>query len=306
MSTNRPALRLCHRMLAAIMIWSVCFTPAALAADAECTVAASDNLLAQERLANGTVAFQLLEQANDEDSQIQLVYYHPAENCLPITVDNYEFNGGLPHLEASFVYPIQGEDNVFAIVSWPLVHVGLGMNGRIYSVYAYQPAGTTLALNTFVAHNPEIGGGIVGRYEGEDWDFEGTTEDGLISLMTTQGKWSWQAACNLSGRQLELNACAYVEQIEAFEELEAVRHQLIELYSYDPDLLAERLEGFDEIQRLWQVQLQHDLDALFPLRPGEDPSLLYGSSYSMRYAYAQAFLARQRAEFLRAYWLNAQ
>src|SRR5690554_6285389 len=71
---NRPALRLCHCLLAATMVWSVCFSPTALAADAECAVAVPDNLLAQEGLANGIVAFQLVEQANDEDGKIQLVY----------------------------------------------------------------------------------------------------------------------------------------------------------------------------------------------------------------------------------------
>lgn len=180
------------------------------------------------------------------------------------------------------------------------------MNGRYYGVYAYQRSGATLVLNTFVAHNAAISSGIVGTYEGEESTFEGTTEDGLVSLMASQGKWSWQAACNPSGTQLDLNACAYVEHIEALEEVEAVRQRLSELYADDPDILTDKLDRFDEAQRVWQVQLQHDLDSLFPLLPEEDPSFVYGSSYSMRYTYAQVFLIRQRAEFLRTHWLNVQ
>lgn len=304
MSLSCIALRLHHFALLVIVLWGVCSASNALASDPECTAALPDNLLAQEHFAGSIVAFQLVKQIKGD--HIQVVYYQPDDKCLPVMVDSYELNGGSPRLEASFVYPIQGEHNLFAIVSWPLLHVGLGMNGRYYGVYAYQRSGAKLVLNTFVAWNPEVSSGIVGRYEGEDWNFEGTTEDGLISLMATQGKWSWQAACNLSGRQLELNACAYVEQIEAQEEIEAVRQQFTELYADEPDLLAEQLERFDDAQRVWQGQLQHDLDALFPLLPGEDPSFLYGSSYPMRYAYARAFLTRQRAEFLRAYWLDGR
>jgi len=80
-----------------------------------------------------------------------------------------------------------------------------------------------LVLNTFVADNPAISSGIVGTYEGGESSFEGTTEEGLVSLMASQGKWSWQAACNPSGTQPELEACAYVEQIEALEDIEAAR-----------------------------------------------------------------------------------
>lgn len=306
MGLSGRAAELGFCMVFFIMAWGTCVVPSALAAEQECAAGLPDDLLAREHFAGGIVAFRQIDQVSDEDSTIQVAWYHPDENCRPVTVDNYEFNGGLPTLEASFVYPIQGEDNLFAIVSWPLLHVGLGMNGRYYGVYAYQPAEATLALNTFVAGNPEVSSGIVGRYEGEDWNFEGTTEDGLIALMASQGKWTWQAACDVSGRQLELNACAYVEQIEAQEEIEAARQEFSELYADDPDLLAEQLERFDDAQRAWQVQLQQDLDALFPLQPGEDPSFLYGSSYPMRYAYARAFLVRQRAEFLRAYWLDGR
>ena len=291
---------------AVIVVWGVCFTSGAPASDAACTTALPDDLLAQEALAGGIVAFQPVTQGKEDHSEIQVVYYHPDEKCLPVAVDSYEHNGGPPSLEASFVYPLQGEPNLFAIVSWPMIHEGLGMKGRYYGVHAYEKSGSGLLLNRFVADNSAISSGIVGTSEGEESTFEGTTEEGLISLMGSQGKWSWQAACNPAGTQLELNACAHVEQTEALEEIEAVREQLSELYTGDPDLLAEQLDRFDKAQRAWHAQLKHDLDALFPLSPGEDPSYVYGSSYSMRYAMAQAFLTRQRAEFLRTYWLDVR
>lgn len=280
------------------------FATSALAADAACGPAIPDNRLAQERLAGGTVAFLPVEQTDDGDSVIEVVYYHPDQQCRPAVVDDYGINGGLPQLEASFIHPVQGEPNLFAIVSWPLAHAGLGMSGRYYGVYAYQRSATALAVNTFVTHHPEIGSGIVGTLEGEESTFEGTTEAGLISLMASQGKWSWQAGCNPAGSQLELNACAYVEQIEAGEELDGVREGLIELFADFPELQIEQLERFDAAQEIWQAQLQQDIDALFPLAPGDDPSYLYGSSYPMQVAYVRAFLLRQRAEFLRTYWLN--
>lgn len=303
----RPLNRLSmlrRRMLSVILAGSLGATFAARAADPDCVSAVPENPLAMERFAGGTVAFLPVEQTEDTDSVIEVVYYHPDQQCLPVLVEDYGINGGLPQLEASFIHPIRGEPNLLAIVSWPMWHVGLGMKARYYDVYAYQRSGATLAENTFVTHHPEVGGGIVGTVEGEDSTFAGTTEAGLISLMASQGKWSWQASCNPEGAQLELNACAYVEQIEAGEELEAVRQRFSVLYADAPDLSAEALDRFDEAQRLWQAQLEHDLGALFPLAPGEDPSLSYGSSYSMQLAYARAFLLRQRTEFLRIYWLD--
>src|SRR5690606_21888985 len=203
--------------------------------------------------------------------------------------------------EASFIHSIRGDPNLFAIVSWPLSHAGLEMTGRYYGVYAYQRAGATLTENTFVTHHSEVAGGIDGTVEGGKATFDGTTEAGLIALMGSQGKWTWQAKCNRAGTQLELTACAYVEQIEAGEELKEIRQRFIARYADTPGVLAEKIDRFDESQRLWQAQLEHDLDALFPLGAGENLAVSYGSSYSMQWAYARAFLSRQRAEFLRTY-----
>lgn len=296
---------LCRLMFPVILGGSLGVTLSVHAAADDCASAVPDSSLAREGFAGGTVAFLPVEQTTDEseDSVIAVVYYHSDQQCRPQVIDDYGINGGFPQLETSFIHTIRGKPNLFAIVSWPLSHAGLGMSGRYYDVYAYERSGETLAVNTFVTHHPVISGGIVGTVEGESSTFEGTTERGLIALMGSQGKWTWQASCNPDGNQAELTACSYVEQIEAGEKLEAVRQRLHEQHADDPELQAEELERFDKAQLGWRAQLKHDLDALFPLAPGDDPSYLYGSSYSARLASTQTFLIRQRAEFLRTYWL---
>ena len=295
-------LKRCQWLLWGVLAWQMGQTTDVLAADSQCTATLPDNSLAQKQFAGGIVAFQPLMHSDDH-TEIEVVHYHPDEGCLPVIIDSYEINGGSPTLEANFIYPIQGEPNLFTIVSWPLLHIGLEMRGRYYSVYAYHQLGSELTVNTFVIHNPALSSGIVGTIEGEETTFEGTTEEGLIALMGSQGKWSWQATCNPSGKQYELTACAYVENIEAEEELNAIRDLLVKAYTDFPDVRTDVLAHFDEAQQAWQLQLKSDLNSLFPLQPGQDPAILYGSSYAMHYAYTQAFLLRQRAEFLRTFWL---
>lgn len=275
------------------------------ASERECLRPSANELLAQVRFADGIVAFQI-DDAPGAGPEIDLLYYEAGDWCEPVAVDRYEIEGGDPRLEASFVYPIQGQPNLFAIVSWPRLHVGIDMRGRQYSVLAYHQSGGGLEQNRFVADNPAVSEGFVGTIDGTEYTFEGTTEEGLIALMGSLGKWSWQAACNPAGQQHELNACAYVAQLEAEEELDRVREEFSSLYEEDEELRVEMLARFDDVQSLWLRQLQNDLDALFPLPPGEDPSIVHGSSYPMQYSYARALLIQHRTEFLRAFWLPKQ
>ncbi|MFA5493830.1 MAG: lysozyme inhibitor LprI family protein [Porticoccaceae bacterium] len=270
----------------------------------DCTAIVSGSALGWERLANGIAAFYPAD-ALDGGTEIELVFHQAHENCRPVAVDNYGIEGGDPKLEASFIHRIRGESNLFAIVSWPMDHRGLGMTGRFYSVFAYRQSGSMLELNRFVAENREVSSGVVGSVDGTEQTFEGATEEGLIALMGSQGKWSWQAACDPGGNQHELTACAYVAQIEAEEALALVKEHLADAYGYDSETQAEKLAEFDLVQSAWEAQLQADLSALFPLSPGEDPGILYGSSYPMQYANARAFLTRQRADYMRAFWLPA-
>ncbi|WP_155826492.1 lysozyme inhibitor LprI family protein [Vreelandella zhanjiangensis] len=292
------------KCLCLMAMLNLVFAVNAFGAENACAVATPDNPLALERFANGVVVFQP-SLAPGSNTNIDVVYYPADDECRPVKVDEYGIEGGDPRLEASFIYTIQGEPNLFAIVSWPLQHAGLGMHGRFYSVYAYYQAGANLELNPFIAENSDVSGGIVGTVEGEEYAFQGVDEDGLISLMASLGKWSWQAACDPSGGQPALNACVYVAQADAQEALDTLRQELAMQYSAEPnpEFLAEVLARFDAAQRQWRLQVQHDLEALFPVPEGGDPSLLYGSAYSMRYVLAHTFLIRQRTEFLRAMWL---
>lgn len=276
----------------------------------DCAGAVRDSDLASERFADGVALFRPVETgAYRGGVEIELVHYRADEDCQPVLVDQYAIEGGDPRLEAHFIHPIKGEPNLFAIVSWPMDHAGLGMSGRMYSVFAYRQSEGVLETNDFVMENREISGGVVGTVEGETSTFEGATQDGLISLMASQGEWSWRAACDPNGNQYELTACAYVEQIEADKALGAAletgRAAIEAAYAHDPDMRAEMAMRLDRAQAGWDRQLETDLDSLFPLEPGENPATMYGSSWPMRYAYARAYLVGQRADYLREVWLPA-
>lgn len=285
----------------AILAMGAGLSSGAFAASQDCVALVSGAPLALERFADGVVAFVPAE-TSAGSTEIEVVYYRPDDRCRPLVIDDYGIEGGDPRLETSFIYPVQGKPNLFAIVSWPMDHAGLEMRGRYYSVVAYRQSGAGLELNAFVAENTEISSGIVGTAEGIEHAFEGTTEEGLIALMGSLGKWSWQAACNPSGNQHELTACAFVAQIEAGEELQEVGQLFADAFD-DPVVQADRLARFEHEHSVWETQLERDLDALFPLSPLDDPTIVYGSSYAMQHAYARAFLVRQRVDFLRAFWL---
>lgn len=275
-----------------------------VSASEHCNTAVTGVELASERFADGIVVFQPIGAEIDDDAmEIEVVHYRESNDCRSVVVDRYAFEGGEPQLEASFIHPVKGEPNVFAIVSWPMEHRGLSMAGRIYSIYAYREVGAGLALNDFVIQHPELNGRVIGVIDGESFDFEGKDEDGLISLMGSLGKWSWQAACNPEGSQSELTACAYVEQIEAQEALEEVLSTLLAVHADEPHRRIQIHEQLEELQSAWERQTQLELDGLFPLSPGESPHIAYGSSYEMRYAHARAYLLRQRADYLREFWL---
>lgn len=247
--------------------------------------------LAVHRIGDLRVALHQRPDADGERS-IEVRQYRPQAACQAQVIGRYEIEGGAPRLEADFLHPIKGQTNLITIVSWPLQHVGLGMQGRYYAAHAYRPTADGLAVNTFFTDNPALHSGVVGVVDGVEQHFEGSTQRGLLALMAAQGAWTWQADCDPDGHQQALNACAFAELAEAEAGLVALRAALD----------AEVLASFDAMQAAWSERLQAELDALFPLQPGESPQVAYGSSYPMAHARARALLLRQRLEFLRAHW----
>lgn len=151
-------------------------------------------VVAQERFGDGVVSFVGVENAigvqdgNDfSGEEIEVLRFRDDSGCAAEPVDTYHYEGGEPTLEASFTHTVQGEPNLFAIVSWPLTHVGLGMNGRLYYVYAYHEADGALSANDVVVHHQELRSGVEGTVEGESSTFEGKTEQGVVAMLERLG-----------------------------------------------------------------------------------------------------------------------
>lgn len=151
----------------------------------DCSAALADQTtLATEHFAGDTLVFRhVADGASDNVEPVELVRYRSSQGCQPERVDLYEEDGGQPKLEATFVHQVKGEPNLFAIVSWPLLHAGLDMRGTYYAVYAYRRSDDALVRNDAVVKNRELYGGIVGTVEGEPSTFEGTTRDGVVAML---------------------------------------------------------------------------------------------------------------------------
>lgn len=176
---------------------SVVFPTCAKEPVVDCLSAAAsqpDAVIADERFGNGVVGFVRAVNAvggldgNDINGKgIEVLRFRDDAGCAAEQVDTYHYEGGEPTLEASFTHTVQGESNLFTIVSWPLLHVGLGMNGRFYSVYAYHEVDGVLITNDLVVKNKDLYGGVEGTLEGEPSTFEGKTEEGVVAMLERLG-----------------------------------------------------------------------------------------------------------------------
>ncbi|WP_447730037.1 lysozyme inhibitor LprI family protein [Pseudoxanthomonas suwonensis] len=107
--------------------------------------------------------------------------------------------------------------------------------------------------------------------------------------------------CNPDGNQRELDQCAADELAAADAEFNETWRQV--LARAGDGVARDRLET---AQRLWIQLRDADLEAWFPLAEGQDPRVMYGSMYPMERASARAALTRQRTEWLRATFLEAE
>lgn len=111
-------------------------------------------------------------------------------------------------------------------------------------------------------------------------------------------------SCNPDGSQLEMNYCAVAEAARASDLLEDVLGEIEDTYSgFD---MTDPMVAMQSAQDGWDMQVKADMDALYPLEPGQHPDVAYGSSHLGETQLLYAALVRQRIAFLCDAWLPSQ
>ncbi|PJK11507.1 hypothetical protein CO614_06530 [Lysobacteraceae bacterium NML120232] len=108
-----------------------------------------------------------------------------------------------------------------------------------------------------------------------------------------------QTRCNQQGSQQEMNACAHDALQAADAELNQVWREVRQRHRDNP--MFAKLQ---QAQRLWIQMRDAELEAMFPIKPGENRYLEYGSMYPMLHDLAKAKLTRERTEHLRRHYLD--
>lgn len=109
-----------------------------------------------------------------------------------------------------------------------------------------------------------------------------------------------QPSCDRDGNQMQLTACAADALAAADAELNAVYRQIMAALPQGSVARANlRLA-----QRQWIALRDADLQAAFPLEPGEQARVMYGSMYPMSHAYAKAEMTTARTRWLRDTFLG--
>ncbi|MDK3161906.1 DUF1311 domain-containing protein [Kamptonema cortianum] len=99
--------------------------------------------------------------------------------------------------------------------------------------------------------------------------------------------------------QMELNQTAADSLAAAEKEMGDTLQKIVTIYS-DEKLFLEKLVGS---QKAWETYCKSQMDALFPLEKGRDPSQEYGSSYPMAHDLEKEKLVRERIARLKV-WLD--
>ena len=105
--------------------------------------------------------------------------------------------------------------------------------------------------------------------------------------------------CDPAGSQAGINACAGAEFGAADAELNRTWKEIQARYADQP-LFLERLVT---AQRAWLAFRDAELQAMYPLAPGERANIVYGSSFGMCESGFKAELTRQRTAQLKR-WLD--
>lgn len=97
----------------------------------------------------------------DGDYPIVLVMYSQADSglCNKSEFARYSIEGSVPTVESLFFYKLDGEVNLFTIVSWSINNRGEGTYGTLYQVYAYRKSNDgSLKENKKITENNEMAG----------------------------------------------------------------------------------------------------------------------------------------------------
>lgn len=88
-------------------------------------------------------------------------------------VDRYENDGGCPQVISVFYYNIRQKPYVFTIVKWDSKHLGVGMNGDDYQVFAYMKNNKTgtLQIDKTILHDEKLQG-FEGMQEEKNYYFK--------------------------------------------------------------------------------------------------------------------------------------
>ncbi len=103
--------------------------------------------------------------------------------------------------------------------------------------------------------------------------------------------------CNPDGTQTEMNVCAIDSMKAAESELDSVYREVLACGVGNPVFV----KNMEAAQRLWVQFRDAELEARFPVGPGEIDRVLYGSMYPMSWATEKETLAKERTGQLRRY-----
>jgi uncharacterized protein YecT (DUF1311 family) len=101
--------------------------------------------------------------------------------------------------------------------------------------------------------------------------------------------------------QASINACAQQDLQAADAELNRVYRAILKRHAGEP----VRIDRIRAAQRAWIRSRDSDLEARFPLAPGENAHVVYGSIHPYEHASAKAELTRLRTAYLRRHFLDA-
>ena len=101
--------------------------------------------------------------------------------------------------------------------------------------------------------------------------------------------------CSKATNQHDINECASKDFDTADKELNQTYKAILAKYKDDALFLTQLRKA----QEAWIKFRDAELDAKFPLAPGKNPRVEYGSMYSMCYFSEKAQLTRQRSEQLK-------
>ena len=119
----------------------------------------------------------------------------------------------------------------------------------------------------------------------------------LLLLVAGQAAAGGDLRCNPEGSQSEMNFCAADDFAKTDDELNSVYADVLACSIGNPSFTG----NLKVAQRAWIRFRDAELDSRFPVGPGENDRVLYGSMYPMLFLGEKARLTKDRTAQLRTY-----